>query len=69
MIEWRDNSNHSVEADIAEALRLLANRSLSALLKDHGKSLLIFPQSLQQSPDLQKELVTGSELIEMLSVI
>lgn len=54
MIEWRDNSNHSVEADIAEALRPLANRSLSALLKDHGKSLLIFPQSLQQSPDLQK---------------
>src|SRR5699024_12603621 len=50
-------------------LLLHAARLISDLIHLTVEDLLPLSQFFHVSPDLQKELVTGSELIEMLSVI
>ena len=50
MMEWKDNSEHLLTENV-ERLLPFANTSVSSLVDDKGKSLLVFPLSFQECED------------------
>ena len=50
MMKWKDNSEHLL-TDNVERLLPFANTSVSSLVDDKGKSLLVFPLSFQECED------------------